>query len=84
MMFAQRDALERRYDGPIPPADPARVQRDAGARARLFQRMAQEAREQSAARRERLPAHMAAIDPRLRRLGADLRLFRAQGLAWRG
>lgn len=84
MMFAQRDALERRYDGPIPPADPARVPRDAAQRMRLFQRLAGEAREQAARRRLRLTAPGLRGDQILQRLQRDLRLYRTQGLAWRG
>lgn len=83
MMFAQRDTLERRYDGPIPPPDPAAPRCDPAGRARLFQRLAHEARGQMAARRRALAAQTASTDTRLRRLSDDLRLYRVQGLAWR-
>lgn len=78
-----RDALERRYDGPIPPADPAARPVAAAQRARLFQRLAHEARQQAAARRARVSASAATRDERLRRLAADLGRYRAHGLAWR-
>lgn len=80
--LATREALERRYDGPIPPADPANPPRVAGLRARLFQRLAGETREQAAGRRARLPAIAATGDERLGRLGRDLIAYRTQGIAW--
>ncbi|MGE5515331.1 MAG: hypothetical protein ACM31D_05865 [Bacteroidota bacterium] len=83
MMLAQRDALERRYDGPIPPADPAAPPLAAGLRARLFQRLAREAREQVATRRGTMAADAAVTDRWLGRLGHDLGHYRRQGLAWR-
>lgn len=83
MMSDHRDALERRYDGPIPPADPAACPVAAPLRARLFQRMAADARAQTASHRLRLPALAALADTRLNRLQRDLRLSRSLGLAWR-
>lgn len=83
-MFAHHDALERRYDGPIPPADPAAVAVAPLLRARLFQRLAGEARAQAARRRLRLDAAAATADSRLDRLQHDLRLYRGQGVRWRG
>lgn len=82
--LACRDGLERRYDGPIPPADPAAPPLPATQRARLFQRLAGEARQQMARRRAILAATLAPRDPRLLRLGRDLGLYRDQGVAWRG
>jgi hypothetical protein len=82
--FHIRDQLERRYDGPIPPADPAAMGPPAGLRARLFHRMAAETRARSARRRALLTAALAAGDERLGRLGRDLGSFRAQGVAWLG
>lgn len=73
-----RVALECRYDGPVPPADPARAGLPlAAARARLFDRLAADARAQTARRRLRLDlagAHRAA---------AHLACYRAHGVAWR-
>lgn len=81
--LACRDGLERRYDGPIPPADPAAPPLPTALRARLFQRLAGEARQQMASRRAGLPAAMAPRDQRLLRLTRDLGLYRQQGVAWR-
>lgn len=78
-----RDALERRYDGPIPAADPAHPPVCAVSRARLFQRLASDARAQSAHRRARLRHDLALGDMRLSRLASDLHLYRALGVAWR-
>ncbi|HTH17259.1 MAG TPA: hypothetical protein VL974_11450 [Magnetospirillum sp.] len=77
-----RDLLERRYDGPIPPADPAQVPVQAGLRARLFQRLAGDTRLQLAGRRGRLRARTAVADAGLARLSGDLNSYRALGLAW--
>lgn len=79
-----RDALEYRYDGPIPPADPAARPVPAALRARLFQRLAREAREQAARHRACVSADAAPRDERLRRLVRDLTNYRAHGLAWLG
>lgn len=76
------DALERRYDGPIPPTDPAAPVPRARLRARLFHRLAGETRAQSACHRARLTAATAAKDDRLQRLSRDLCSYRAQGVAW--
>lgn len=79
-----RDALERRYDGPIPPADPAHHGRaPAEARARLFDRLAAETRSQAAGRRARLPAGMALGDQRLSDWCRDLADYRRHGVGWR-
>ena len=83
MMFDHRDALERRYDGPIPPADPAACPVAAPLRARLFQRMAADHRSQTAKHRRRLSAASALTDARLDNLQRDLRLSRNLGVAWR-
>lgn len=83
-MFAHRDALERRYDGPIPPADPAAAPVAAALRAHLFQRLAAETRAQAARRRHGLAAAAANADPRLSRLQHDLTLYRSQGIWWHG
>lgn len=83
MMFAHRDALERRYDGPIPPADPAARLVPTAQRARLFQRLAKEVREQAAHRRLRLAGPGVLGDQTLHRLQQDLRLYRSQGMLWR-
>lgn len=84
MDSARRDMLERRYDGPIPPADPAAPPLAPAARARLFHRLAAETRALAASHRRRLPALPATADAHLDRLQRDLRLYRAQGIAWRG
>ncbi|MGE5476559.1 MAG: hypothetical protein ACM3Q1_07895 [Bacteroidales bacterium] len=76
------DALERRYDGPIPPADPALPRHDGAGRARLFQRLARETRERAAARRHRLPAAAAQADALLAQMIRDLGSYRTHGLAW--
>ena len=82
MMFDRRDTLERRYDGPIPPADPAVLSVAAPQRARLFQRMAYDTRAQTAKHRRRLSAVSALTDARLDRLQRDLHLSRSLGVAW--
>ncbi|HLO75878.1 MAG TPA: hypothetical protein VK196_05415 [Magnetospirillum sp.] len=76
--FIWLDHLERRYDGPIPEAKPV----PASARARLFQRLASETRGLIAARRTLRTARAAIGDERLHRLGRDLGLYRAEGIAW--
>ncbi len=82
-MLAHRDSLERRYDGPIPGADPAPSAAIPAQRARLFQRLAGEAREQAAALRARIGGTAAPRDRRLQRLQRDLAAYRAQEMAWR-
>ena len=62
-MLAHRDSLERRYDGPIPGADPAAAAAIPAQRARLFQRLAGEAREQAAALRARIGGTAAPLGP---------------------
>lgn len=82
--FGRLGALERRYDGPIPPADPALAALPpAGARARLFERLAGDDRHAIAVRRLRLAASDAARDARLRDLSRSLAFHRVHGLAWR-
>lgn len=74
-----RDALERRYDGPIPPADPALpAPPPPGVRARLFECLAAEARGQAACRRLRRDLGGADL------AADDLACYRAHGQAWRG
>ncbi|MGE5545591.1 MAG: hypothetical protein ACM33T_01740 [Solirubrobacterales bacterium] len=76
--------LECRYDGPIPPADPAMIGRpDAVLRARLFERLAAEARRAAALRRARLGAAGLPADHHLSELGQELSACRRQALAWR-
>lgn len=82
MNFAHRHDLERRYDGPIPPADPAIRAVTAAARARLFDRLAAEALTQTARRRARLGHHAALADSRLDVLTRSLAGYRANGVAW--
>ncbi|MGE5506453.1 MAG: hypothetical protein ACM31L_18670 [Actinomycetota bacterium] len=74
-----RDALERRYDGPVPPADPAAVPGSAAGRARLYDRLAAEARGEIA----RLRAASPVAGGRLARLGRDLAFYRCHGVGWR-
>ncbi|MBX9635588.1 MAG: hypothetical protein K2X44_11460, partial [Magnetospirillum sp.] len=75
--------LERRYDGPIPLADPAARLVPAAARARLFDRLAAEAVAQTAHRRARLARNAALADSRLAALTSSLAAYRAHGMAWR-
>lgn len=74
--------LERRYDGPVPPSDPARDATDRPGRARLFARLCREAGAEAAGRRQRLAAAQAAADHRLRCLVDDLGRYRASGLGF--
>ncbi|EME70398.1 hypothetical protein H261_08748 [Paramagnetospirillum caucaseum] len=76
--FRRMDAAERRHDGPIPPAAPP----PGAARARLFQRLAAEQREDIARRRQALKAATLAGDTILRRDQGLLRFYRDQGAAW--
>lgn len=80
--LAARDGLERRYDGPIPPVDPAMRHASAPARTRLFERLAAEAVAQTA-RRRLLAATTAAEDRRLAVLSRSLHTYRTHGVAWR-
>jgi hypothetical protein len=77
----RRDAVERRFDGPIPPSDPA-AQPSGPARARLFQRLAAEQREDISRRRQALTSAVLAGDGVLRRNQERLRFYRDQGAAW--
>ena len=79
--FERLDAMERRHDGPIPAADPA-APPSGPARARLFQRLAAEQRDDIARRRLSVAASQAVIDGRLRRHQGRLRFYRDQGAAW--
>lgn len=82
-LLVRLEALHRRYDGPVPPADPAHLHRaEAGPRVRLFQRLAAETVRAAARWRRGLPARAALTDPRLARLGARLAFYRHAGLAW--
>ncbi|ARJ68018.1 hypothetical protein WV31_04360 [Magnetospirillum sp. ME-1] len=79
--FRRMDAAERRHDGPIPPADPAALP-CGPARARLFQRLAAEQRDDLSRRRRNLKAAVLACDARLDRGQERLRFYRDQGAAW--
>ncbi len=81
--FASRrmDALERRFDGPIAPPDPA-APPSGPARARLFQRLAAEQREDISRRRLALPSAVLPGDNGLCRDQERLRYYRDQGAAW--
>lgn len=79
--FRRMDAVERRHDGPIPPADPAAPPSATG-RARLFQRLAAEQREDLSRRRRNLKAAGLAGDAVLHRGQGRLRFYRDQGAAW--
>ncbi|MBC7953419.1 MAG: hypothetical protein H7Z12_16565 [Rhodospirillaceae bacterium] len=83
MDLAHRHELERRYDGPIPPADPALPAGSQAARVRLFERLAAEALTQTARRRARLGSNAALADARLGVLTRSLASYRANGVAWR-
>jgi hypothetical protein len=75
------DAVERRFDGPIPPPDPA-APPSGPARARLFQRLAAEQREDISRRRLALTSAVLAGDRALRLDQERLRFYRDQGTAW--
>ncbi len=79
--FRRMDAAERRHDGPIPPADSA-APPSGPARARLFQRLAAEQREDISRRRQSLKAPAPADDAALSRDQERLRFYRDQGAAW--
>ncbi|MBI2235763.1 MAG: hypothetical protein HYU60_02200 [Magnetospirillum sp.] len=81
--FHRQDAVERRWDGPVPPADPAAGPPPAG-RARLFERLCGETALAAAARRAAVPAVLAALDDRLAGYGRLLGFYRHQASAWRG
>ncbi|CAA7613114.1 conserved hypothetical protein [Candidatus Terasakiella magnetica] len=81
--FRHRDGLERRYDGPILPADPALAALPTGpGRARLFQRLAAEQRQDVARRRVRVMAARVLEDEGLRTSAHRLSFYRDQGAAW--
>lgn len=79
--FRRMDAAERRHDGPIPPADPAALP-SGPARARLFQRLAADQRDDISRRRHRLTTADLPGDATLRRDQGRLRFYRDQGAAW--
>jgi hypothetical protein len=79
--FRRMDALERRHDGPILPPDPA-APPSAPGRARLFQRLAAEQREDIARRRQSLDGAALTGCRALRRDQERLRFYRDQGAAW--
>jgi hypothetical protein len=81
--FRRMDAQERRFDGPIPPFDPA-ASRPGTARAKLFQRLAAEQREDISRRRQTLKTATLTDDATLRRDQDRLRFYRDQGTAWMG
>lgn len=83
MPFALLDIVERRYDGPPLPDDPAMRPVDATARARLFERLAAEAGGEAARRRRLLPGRQALADRRLAALGRALVAYRGLGIGWR-
>ncbi len=74
-----RDILERRYDGPIPAADPAHPPASARARAHLFERLASEIRRELVQRR----LMYGPSDERLKSMTRTLGLYREHGVAWR-
>ncbi len=69
---------ERRYDGPVPPSDPAAGSLRPDARALLYQRLAAEQRADLAARRRRAPE-----DQALPAGSARLRFYRDRAIDWR-
>ena len=73
-------ALERRYDGPVPPI-PRDGTKEALAQSALFDRLARNAA--SARARARTQAYGISDEAVDSRLAGDLRLYRQVGLAWR-
>jgi len=79
------DRLERRFDGPIPPADPARPGWPSPeARMRLFQRLAAERLREIARKRRDMDGGRVLADTALDRTVRGLRFYRDQGVAWTG
>lgn len=79
------DEIERRYDGPALPFDPARTGRPiAAAREVLFRRLAAEQRQAIARRRAGLSAAESDRDDRLCVAARALRYYRTEGVAWSG
>jgi len=77
------DDLERRYDGPVLPFDPALSGHpNAAAREVLFRRLAAEQRQAIARRRIGLSAALARTDARLGAAARSLHYYRAEGAAW--
>lgn len=81
LCLARLDALDRRFDGPVPPFDPAAPPPPLG-RARLFQRLAADRRGDIAVRRAGLAAERVTADEALGRAGRHLAYYRHQGVAW--
>jgi hypothetical protein len=79
--FRRLDAAERRHDGPVPPPDPA-APPDRRARARLYQDMARDERDDIARRRLSLSAAAAGDSPALTLRQGRLRFYRDRGAAW--
>jgi hypothetical protein len=79
--FRRMDAQERRFDGPIPPFDPA-APPSGLARARLFQRLAAEQRQDISRRRQSVKNAALTDNSALRRDQERLRFYRDQGTAW--
>ncbi len=81
--LTRQDGLERRFDGPVPPDDPADIDRPQSAgRARLFQRLAAERRDTIARRRSGLSGLRAPTDRWLQGAVRALEFYRHQGAAW--
>lgn len=77
------DAIERRYDGPPLPSDPALTGRPkAAARDVLFRRLAAEQRQAIAWRRAGMPAATVGGDERLHAAARALHYYRTEGVAW--
>lgn len=75
------DDLERRYDGPIPPAE-SQAQSDRAGHERLCRRLAAEQRAAIAGRRLGLSGTDAESDPGLLRATGRMRWYRDQGAGW--
>jgi len=77
--------MERRFDGPVPPFDPALTGRPvAAAREVLFRRLAAEQRQAIARRRAGLSAAESRADERLCLAARTLHYYRTEGAAWSG
>lgn len=78
------DRRERRFDGPPLPDDPAGPSLAVAARARLFQRLADERRREIARERLGVEGKKVAEAAALGRGVRTLRFYRDQGVAWAG
>lgn len=78
--FARLDGLERRYDGPIPPEDPALAGRPTRGGALMLERLAREQVALVGRRRRRVVAGDVPADPRLGGLTRDLAAYREMAL----